>query len=106
MVVTGQATACKGAPCTRGHILSRAPALSPKSRGTVCKQRGAEGTSRPAKPQEHSRVPHPSTTQGEDRPAVSTSSVHMQSRQRGPATQPSLGALTSFSLVLGVGTGL
>lgn len=41
-----------------------------------------------------------------DTPAVSTSSTHMQSRQRGPglpATQPSLGAFTSFSLVLGVG---
>ena len=36
---------------------------------------------------------------------MSTSSVHMQSRQRGPAAQPALGALTSFSLVLGWGQG-
>ena len=34
MVVTGQATACKGAPCTRGHTLSRAPTCSPAMRGT------------------------------------------------------------------------
>ena len=34
MVVMGQATACKGAPCTRGHTLSRAPTCSPTMRGT------------------------------------------------------------------------
>lgn len=33
MVVTGQATACRGAPCTRGHTLSRAPTSSPTSCG-------------------------------------------------------------------------
>lgn len=34
MVVTGQATACKGAPCTHGHTLSKAPTSSPTMRGT------------------------------------------------------------------------
>lgn len=52
-------------------------------------------------------VPPPSPKHPEGprhRPAVSMSSVHMQSRQRGPAGTPallSLGALSSFSLVLG-----
>lgn len=88
-----------------GCIWVRCEVWAPKAVALSASRNELRGPSGLVNPNTHSLVPLPpkNPENMQHRPAVSMSSAHMQSRQRGPGgppALPSLGALISFSLVL------